>query len=214
MFNVCPCCGRYSEEKVIDPAGPYAVCPHCGYAHPFRRRPLFVVTGASGAGKSTISLPLAGTLPGCVVFETDILWCPELDTPEDDWLRWRRLWVRLAKSVAQSGLAAVLCGTFVPEGIEPLTERRFLGAVHYLALVCDDNELVSRLRARPAWRQSSGDAFVARMVEFNGWLRDNAARTEPAMTLLDTTDRAVEETVTAARGWIGQRLADAAPGAR
>lgn len=210
MFNVCPRCGRYAEEKAVDPAGPYAVCPHCGYAHPFRRSPLFVVTGASGAGKSTVSLPLAGTLPGCVVFETDILWCPELDTPDDDWERWRMLWVRIAKNVAQSGLASVLCGTFLPQGIEPLAERRFLGTVHYLALVCGDAELADRLRARPAWRQSGDDAFVERMVAFNGWLREHAATTDPPMTLLDTTGRSVEETVSAVRSWVVERLGESA----
>ena len=208
MFNVCPRCGRYSEDRAIDPAGPYAVCPHCGHAQPFRRRPLFIVTGASGAGKTTVSLPLVGTLPGCAVFETDILWCPELNVPDDKWLRFRTLWVRLAKNVAQSGLASVLCGTFVPEGIESLPERRYLGAVHYLALVCDDEVLAGRLRSRPAWRQSGDDAFVARMVAFNGWLRDNAARTEPTMTLLDTTGRSVEDTVATVRSWICQRLED------
>ena len=206
MYNVCPRCGQYSAERAVDPAGPYAICPHCGHVQPFQRRPLFAVTGASGAGKTTVCLPLVGTLPGCAVFETDILWCPELDSPDDNWLRFRTLWLRLAKNVAQSGLASVLCGTFVPEGIEPLSERRFLGTIHYLALVCDDGELAGRLRARPAWRQSGDDASVERMVAFNGWLRDNAARTEPAMTLLDTTGRGAEDTVAAVRAWITHRL--------
>lgn len=206
MFNVCPRCGRYAEDKAVDPTGPYVICPHCGHAHPFRRRPVFIVTGASGAGKTTVSLSLVGTLPGCAVLETDILWCPELNTPQDEWLRWRSLWARLAKNLAQSGLASVLCGTFTPEGIEPLPERRYLGAVHYVALVCDDEELAGRLRARPAWRQSSDEAFVARMVAFNGWLRGHAATTEPAMTLLDTTGRSVEGTVSAVRSWVLERL--------
>lgn len=142
------------------------------------------------------------------MFETDILWCPEMDTPDDDWLRWRTHRVRLAKNVAQSGLASVLCGTFVPDGIESLPERRYLGAVHYLALVCDDAGLADRLRARPAWRQSGDGPFVERMIAFNGWLRDHAATTEPPMALLDTTGRSVEETARAVRGWVRLHLED------
>lgn len=33
MFNVCPQCGEYSDEKAIDVRGPSAICPACGYAH-------------------------------------------------------------------------------------------------------------------------------------------------------------------------------------
>jgi len=51
VFNVCSHCGEYAVEKMIDPAGPFAICPFCTYAHPFLQQPLFLITGASGAGK-------------------------------------------------------------------------------------------------------------------------------------------------------------------
>ena len=54
MFNVCPNCGEYSVEKRIDTSGPYAVCPHCHHAHPFLMQPLFLISGASGTGKTDI----------------------------------------------------------------------------------------------------------------------------------------------------------------
>ena len=73
MFSVCPNCGEYSVEKSIDPSGPFAICPHCHYAHPFLQQPLFIITGASGTGKSTICLSLVTKLHECVVLEQDIL---------------------------------------------------------------------------------------------------------------------------------------------
>jgi len=97
VFAACPTCGRYSEDRAIDPVGPYAIYPHCGGAHPFR--------------------------------------------------------------------------------------------------------------------QSSGDAFVERMVALNAWLCDHAATTNPPMTLLDTTNQSVEATVAAVRAWIGHRLGGDALGA-
>ena len=69
VFTICPQCGDYSEEKTIDTSGPFAICPSCGYAHPFKRLPLFVVTGASGSGKSTIGLALAPLLRDCILME-------------------------------------------------------------------------------------------------------------------------------------------------
>ena len=48
-------------------------CPRCGIERRLPGRPLFVVTGASGAGKSTIVEPLRRRLPGYEVFEADVL---------------------------------------------------------------------------------------------------------------------------------------------
>jgi hypothetical protein len=48
----------------------------------------------------------------------------------------------------------VLVSTAGPEQGEACSGQRSFGALHHLALVCDDDVLESRLRARPAWRRS------------------------------------------------------------
>ncbi len=77
MFNVCARCGEYSGEKFIEPEGPFAVCPFCGYRQQFVRLPMFVVSGPSGTGKTTVYLDLAHKMTECVCVETDILWRAE-----------------------------------------------------------------------------------------------------------------------------------------
>jgi hypothetical protein len=72
MFNVCTNCAHWHDKRKIDPAGPYAICPDCGYQQPFNYLPLLVLTGASGAGKSTATLALMGQLPYFVLLEGDI----------------------------------------------------------------------------------------------------------------------------------------------
>jgi energy-coupling factor transporter ATP-binding protein EcfA2 len=172
MFNICPACGEYSVEKVIEQDGPeaVAVCPSCHHAAPFLRLPLFVVTGASGAGKSTVCQQLIGMLRG------------------------------------QCGLPVVLCGTAVPVQVEPCPERRYFSALHYLALVCDDDDLQERLTSRPAWRQSHTDSFVEQMVAFNRWLKEHAALTVPPLTLHDTSHSGAAESTRIAAQWIQERL--------
>ncbi len=76
MFNICPTCGEYAVEKRIDPSGPFAFCPSCGHAHRFRQLPLFVITGASGTGKSTVCLSLAATLTMCVCLAHSVMTYP------------------------------------------------------------------------------------------------------------------------------------------
>jgi hypothetical protein len=210
MFNVCPACGVYSVDKAIDPAGPFAVCPHCNHAHRFQRLPLFVVTGASGAGKTPVCLHLPAHLTECVVLESDILWRPEFDTPETEYAAYRDLWLRLAKNIGQSGRPVVLGGSALPHQFAASPEHRYFASLHYLALVCDDAVLAARLRARPAWREAGADAFIERMQNFNGWLRANAGSISPPLTLLDTTEASTEETVSRVAAWVRGLLPHAA----
>jgi hypothetical protein len=185
VFDVCPACGIFDEEKTVDPRGPYAICPHCDYGHPFVRLPLFVLTGASGAGKSALCLQLCGKLAGCVCLETDIYWRPEFATPDDDYHAFRNLCLRTAKNISQSGQRVMLCGSATPGQFEVCSQSRYFADIHYLALVCDDDVLVERLRQRPAWRNASSEAFINTMLSYNNWFRENAG--QHGLTLLDTS---------------------------
>jgi 2-phosphoglycerate kinase len=212
MFNVCPACGEYSVEKVVEQDGSeaVAVCPSCHHAAPFLRLPLFVITGASGAGKSTVCQQLVRVLRGqYVALESDILWGVVPATAEEDFRDYRNVWLRLAKNIGQCGLPVVLCGTAVPDQFGSCPERRYFSALHYLALVCDDDELRKRLTSRPAWRQSHTESFVEQMVAFNRWLKEHAALTVPPLSLHDTSSCGIEETVSEATAWIRERLPQA-----
>jgi len=206
MFNVCPACGIYSVEKAIDASGPYAICPHCGYAQHFLQLPLFIVTGASGSGKTVACLSLVNSLPECVVLESDILWRAEFATPEIGYASYRDVWLRLAKNIGQNGRPVVLCGSAIPEQYEKQPERRYFSALHYIALICDDETLTQRLKMRPQWRESGSPQFIEEMLNFNRWLRENAGSTTPPMSLLDTTGKSVEETSKAVAEWVRSRL--------
>jgi shikimate kinase len=217
MFNVCPSCGLYSEDKTIEPQDgqigfALAICTHCGHGHPFRRLPTFVLTGASGAGKSAVCLALARAQlegeawpPDCVFLEQDILWRAEFARAEDEYRTFRNLWLRVAKNVGQGGRPVVLCGSGVPRQYEACPERRYFTAVHYLALVCDDDLLVERLEARPGWRRSGDAEFVREMVTFNRWFRENAQQTEPPIALLDNTTLSVQECAERVAEWVRSR---------
>ena len=66
----------YRADKLIDPLGPFAICPECGYKHPFLQLPLLIVSGASGTGKTTVCQRLLGQVMQAVLLECDILWRP------------------------------------------------------------------------------------------------------------------------------------------
>ncbi len=51
MVEICPKCGNFSPDKTV--TDNTIACPKCGHSWEFLRLPLFIVTGASGVGKST-----------------------------------------------------------------------------------------------------------------------------------------------------------------
>lgn len=203
MFNVCEKCGSYHSDKEIDPSGPYAICPDCGNKHSFLRLPLFCLTGASGTGKTRVCLHIMRGRRDVVVMESDILWRKEFDSPETDWREYRNLWLRVCKNISQSGCPVLLCGSVSPGQFESCVEARYFSAIHYLALVCNDEVIASRLSDRPAWRESSIPEFVKKHVDWNRWFK--TTQHEQDVTLLDTTAASIAEMATGVLQWIDRK---------
>ena len=109
----------------------------------------------------------------------------------------------------------MLIGTQLPDQYEQLPERAWFAEIHYLALVCDSEELERRLGQRPAWRGVT-ERQIVEMRSFNDWLKTNAALTSPPITLLDTTESDPAETVAAVTTWVRCRreVGHAHPGPR
>lgn len=142
-------------------------CPRCGSREPAPALPLFVVTGASGTGKSTITGPLRRRLPGCDVFETDAI----LHVAALGWDVCCNTWLQLAHQVALNGRVSVLCGSLLPSQLEPLPARGLIGPIRFCTLDCPDAVLADRLRRRPSWRGSSAETVIAEHQQFAAWLR-------------------------------------------
>jgi hypothetical protein len=204
-LNVCLVCGEWSDDFIVAAEEAVLACPACGQRRPFVRLPLFALTGPSGAAKSAVATVLAGQLQQCVVLEQDLLWLSDQLDPADEHRQFRRLWLRLVVALHQNGRPVLLCGTVVPGQLEACPERRLVGEIHYLALVCEDAELEARLRARPAWRAWT-DEKVAQMLAFNQWVKDNAATTVPPMRLLDTGGRSLQDSAAMVRAWALEQL--------
>lgn len=176
---VCKACGMYIKP-VVDKRQGILCCPECGHEEHVRILPLFIVTGASGTGKTVIVPELRRLLPGWDIFETDII-------HGIDWQQVKANWLRIAFSIAQSGRPVILCGTMIPEQIDQCDHHGYFSTIYYLNLHCDDATRAARLRARPAWR-GCDEGFITGMQRLAAWLIENAATAfDPAMPTIDTT---------------------------
>ena len=128
-----------------DPLAPVLRCARCGAEERVPALPLFVVTGASGAGKTTVTGPLRRLLPDCAVFEADLT----LQVAALGWETWRDTWLRLAHGEALNGRVMVLCGSLLPDQLNAVPARKLLGPIHFCDLDCPDDVLAARLCARP-----------------------------------------------------------------
>lgn len=205
MLNVCSQCGRYRADKIIQPIGPYAICPECGHQHRFLRMPLFVVGGASGTGKSTVCDYLTGQLQNVVLLDCDILWREEFNSPENNYRDFFETWLRMCKNISQSGRPVVLFGAGfgVPENLENCIERRYLSKIHYSALVSSDETIAKRLQKRPAWRETSSQSFIEENIRFNQWFKNYVnTNNQPSITSMDTTNVSLDQTANEVGAWI------------
>ncbi len=204
MMNICHQCGIYRADKIIDPQGPFAICPECGHKHSFLQLPLFLISGASGTGKSTVLCKLLGQMNDFILLDSDILWRAEFDHPEDHYRRFMETWLNMCKNISQSGRPVMLfgAGTGVPENIEPCIERRYFSKVHYLALICDEAEINRRLLGRPDWRGCKEAGFIEAQKNFTRWFREyDNDREEFKISLLDTASDTAEETAGKIASW-------------
>jgi hypothetical protein len=162
----CMTCGPDAALR-RDPLARTLHCDRCGDVQQVPALPLFVVTGASGAGKSTVTGPLRGLLPECDIFEADAT----LQVAGTGWDIWRDTWLRLAHEVALNGRVSVLCGSLLPGQLESVPARKLLGPIHFCNLDCPDEVLAERLLARPSWRHADSGTFILEHQRFAAWLR-------------------------------------------
>lgn len=165
---------------------------------------LLVVTGTAGVGKSTLCARLAGTIPGAVLVDADILAADLVSvvSPNNDYPAIWRSMLRLAHELAQNNVVVVYFGVTLPEQILANSDvLSYFDSVHLLCLTCPPEVVRSRLARREP------DGVTAR---FNVWVDFNralvAAASEMPMATVVDAGRPMDLVERDVRHWIDARL--------
>lgn len=171
-----------------------------GEKHLEGKSPLFIVTGASGSGKTFVIPELRKVLPDFEIFDLDWI-SPFMG---DDWQKLRNIWLRVARSIALGGRLTLLCGTMMPRDVEQCVDFSYFSRVYYLNLHCDDGIREMRLRARN-WP----DDMITEHKTFAKWLLDNADQAySPPMPTIDTSETERADVAVHIKEWVHRHLSE------
>lgn len=121
---------------------------------------LLIVSGAPGAGKTTLANRLAGTVAGFVILDIDVLADAASDlagrsiyTEPETWPAYGRLWFDVLQAVHRNGHVPVW---FTPNSPDDLKGRfpAWCQEVAWLLLDCDDDCRIARLKLRTDWEMT------------------------------------------------------------
>ncbi|MFB4323450.1 MULTISPECIES: AAA family ATPase [Paenibacillus] len=161
-----------------------------------RKLPLFIVTGASGSGKTYVIKELRKMMPDFDIFDPDDL----VEFIGHDWENMRNIWLRVARNIVESGRMTIICGTMMPWDIEKCADFPFFKHVYYLNLHCDEATREKRLRERKWSKEEiqNHKNFAKRLLE----IADEVYN--PPMPTIDTTDTDVTEVASRIKEWVHQ----------
>jgi gluconate kinase len=151
-----------------------------------QKLPLFIVTGASGVGKTTVMHELRTILPEFVVFSTDLDNFGTTGAKLEYQDRFNLL-LHFANAVAKSGRGTIICGTFMPWDAKKCDTYDNFSALCFINLHCDDDTRNNRLRNRED-KAMWTDEMLKQHEQFARWLLENAETAyNPPMPTIDTT---------------------------
>ena len=147
------------------------------------KTPIFLITGASGSGKTRVIPELYNVCPEMIVFDLDTL-----HGPLNGWAKIKNVWIHIANQIALNNRITILSGTFMPEEFEKVDlKERF--QPYFIGLHCSDEMREKRLKER-GWSEK----LIKDHKEFNNWIINNASTAfKPAMPLFDTSNTPPED---------------------
>lgn len=201
MVDICPKCGNYDWDKTVD--GNRIACPKCGRSWAFLKLPLFIVTGASGVGKTTTVQALQGFTRDFVCLDADFFYNLMPHETEEDYMAQTEQAQALSRDVMQCGRPVVWARAGNIHLLDKTYGARFFSGISVLALVCGEQQLRQRMAGGrgiedPEWIQSS--------VDYNRYFIEHDHIDSVGYDRLDIGPLTVEDAARAVHAWLRDKM--------
>ncbi len=203
MIGICPKCGDYEWNKQISEDKKYVICQQCGSQWKFKAMPLFVLTGCSGVGKTTTAQELIQRDTKFIVMDADFLYNIMPHNSDADYRNWVEQIMSLSKNIMQAGKPLLWTMAGALEYFENTYNRRFFTEVHYLALVCNTEDLEKRMRNG---RHITDSNWINSSIEYNRWFIENGTLSGKKIDTYDITGKSTFEVADYVTKWVEVRL--------
>ena len=156
---------------------------------------LIILCVPCGTGKSTVNkiFKSRGLLPDYATLDSDdidISWLDYKDTEREDQYYTDNL-KRALEIAGDKNLLLVSAGMNPINFYEKVELSSEITDTHFIAMVCSDEEIRKRLKARPAERNCGSDEFIQSQIEYAAWFKKNRGKFQK---FIDNTDQRPEET--------------------
>lgn len=207
MALVCDC-GAYDSWELSEYGAQR--CARCRRYRTDKRFPLLVVTGSSGAGKSTACAKLQGD-PRVLALDADVFQrnAAAVSQGRSDYEAFWHYLLEVAIEIASNGLPVVFCGICLPRQLLTSPIRGAFDGVHFLALVSDEEVLEARLRARDG--DDKATRQLAEYLQINEELKRATVAPPHTLECLDTTRINRPQLAAAVKVWISTVLSHPSP---
>ncbi len=130
--------------------------------------PVYIVTGAPGAGKTTALGALLRLRTDYIIVDGDWLLGAASDlakasvrSDRSTWRPYRALWFEVLHAIARNGRTPVLFAAIDEGDVEELGDIAWCGGIAWLLLDCGDSVRRERLRRREGWSEAMIDDALA-----------------------------------------------------
>lgn len=202
MIEICPRCGNAHRDKTVN--GAHVSCPACGHSWGFLKLPLFVITGASGVGKTTTVQALQAASQEFVCLDADFFYNIMPHETDADYLAQTEQMQAFALDVMQCGKPTVWAKAGNIDMLDKTYGAQFFSHIHVLALTCPEPDLRRRMAqgrgiADPDWLQSSAD--------YNQYFIDHSAIGSVPYDRLDIGGLDILAAAQAVKAWLKSKTA-------
>lgn len=200
MVDICPQCGSYDWDKTVD--GNKITCPKCGHSWDVLKLPLFVVTGASGVGKTTTVQALQGLTRDFVCLDADFFYNLMPHETEADYLAQTEQAQALSRDIMQCGRPVVWAQAGNIHMLDKTYGARFFGGIYVLALVCGEEELRSRMTEG---RKISDKGWIESSVDYNRYFMEHDQIGSVAYERLNVGGMSVDRAARSVENWLKKK---------